>query len=249
MYHLIKYEVRKQILTKIIIVLFLCAFEIMLIISVLSGNKDSITIVNGILKVAAVIGLFYIAFDPIAAFDNDLGKKQGYLLFMTPNSTQRIITAKLLAGAIQFMLYYSLFVGLFTMNNGLLSWSYGTTVNQLDDIFNAFGDVGFSFTEFIVTGIFLLCLWFDVISLTFLSISISYAYISKGKLNTFISILLFIILFIAETLLISGPIMITFDASGSLEASFILLSNLLFVIPAIFNYCSTILTLDKKVSI
>lgn len=249
MINLIKYEIRKQFISKIIIVSSIVIIDIVFLIGILMAKKDIITITNGLLQVISILGILYIAFEPAAVFENDLGKKQGYLLFMTPNSSLKITGAKVLAGAIQLSIVFSLVVGMFTVNDLLLSGYLGNEVHQLDEIFNAFGDIGFSFWEFILTGIMLLFVWFDFITLTFLVTSISYAYIAKGKLNTFFSIVLFVILFIAETIFISGPTALSFSSNSTAEVAFITLSILIFAIPTVINGFFTIVLLDKKVSL
>jgi hypothetical protein len=244
-----KYEVRKQIISKVIILSLLATFEAVFLIGIIIRNMDCITIANGVIKVIVTMGMFYVALEPAIAYENDLGKKQGYLLFMTPNSTALIIGAKLIAGALQLLLLFSLLVGLFTINDALLSGVYGTGFHQLDEVFNAFGDVGFGFSEFLITGLFLLFMWADITTLAFFSISISYSIFAKGKLNSFISILLFIIIFIAEIVVVGMVLIAPFKGVGTVELDFLVVSGLIFIVPAILNYIGATRMLDKKVSL
>lgn len=249
MYHLMKYEVRKQLLSKIIILSLFVLLELFLLFGILLKNNDFITVTNGILKMVAVTGMLYLILEPAIAYEKDLGQKQGYLLFMTPRKNAAIVGAKLLVEALAFGLMFSLIVGVFTMNDSLLSGIYGRDVHQLDAVFNSFGDVGFSFSEYLVTLFFLLFICVDIITTAFLSISISYYYFSKAKINSIFSFALFIILFILEFCVMGFILVSLFNGSGIVKKDIIIFEGMLFLIPAALNFIGTVIMLDKKVSL
>lgn len=249
MLQLIKYEIRRQLFSKVLFFLLLVIMEMLFLFGIYAHNEDIFRSTNRILTLIAFFGMCYIALEPATVYSNDLGRKQGYLLFMTPNSSMRIIGAKIITGAGQIMLFFCIIIGMIKVNDQLLSSFYGYGISQLDCIFNIYGDAGFSLKEFMVTALFVLFMCVDFLTLAFLSISLSCSYLAKGKMNTLISIVIFITLLLIETVVIGITVIQPYNNAASVSVNFILISMLLFVIPAAINLFGTVRLLDRKVSI
>jgi len=251
MLKLMKYEFRKQALSKVIIVLLLLAFEIMFFLGVIASGKNMIMVSNIILQMIMLITFCYLFMEPIASFHSDLGKKQGYLLFMTPRSNYQIVGAKILMGVIQMAIFFVLFIGLFTLNHAVFSWKNGTVSSSpFEENLNAFNDPGFSFREFIAAEVFLVLLLVCFFTLAFLSISISYSFLIKGKLNKFMSFLIFIVLSVIELLAIGLVISSIFENTNVTNFAFVLVNlTIAMALPASINFFMTGRLLDKKMSL
>jgi len=251
MLKLMKYEFRKQALSKAIILLLVLVSELVFFIGVIAKEMNIISASNAILQLILLITIGYLFMDPVSTFHSDLGKKQGYLLFMTPNSNYQIVGAKVLVGAIQMFVSFTLFIGIFSINQVMLSWKYGfTVVHPLEENFNAFGDIGFSFREFAVAAVMLVLFSICFSTLAFLATSISYSIFSKGKLNNFISFLIFIALFVIEMIILGCILVPAFENINVTNAA-ILLTNfsIVMALPIVINYVGVCVVLDKKVSL
>lgn len=249
MINLIKYEIRKQLISKIILFGLLIFFQLWFVIGLLLQNVDLIKVSHALFLLLAVAGMIYLIIEPASVLSSDLGKKQGYLLFMTPNTTVKIIGAKILTGWFPVILFFTIVISFTRLNDIGFSWYLKRNIDSLSDTFNAFGDVGFSVSEFLVTTIFISCIVIDFITLAFLATSISYTYLAKGKVNSFMSIVLFVILFIVESLFFGVIFILPFNGSGNTVTSFIVIVHMLYLIPAILNYYCSVKLIDRRVSL
>lgn len=249
MIKLMKYEIRKQLISKILLLGLLIFVEIVLLFGILIRHEDMMRVAHAVFNVISLFGMLYLIIEPAMVLYSDLGKKQGYLLFMTPNSTAKIIGSKLLIGVIQIIIIFSFMIGLIMINDICLSGYFNKDIDSLSNTFNAFGDVGFSMSEFAVTLQTISLMSFDFITLAFLAICISYSYVSMGKVNSFISVLLFFLIFIIEALAFGILFVMPFNGSGNTMTSFIVVTHLMFVLPAIINYLGIVRLIERRISL
>jgi hypothetical protein len=137
------------------------------------------------------------------------------------------------------------------MNQIIFVQKYGyKMVNQYETTFNSYNDPGFSIREFIVTIIFIIAFSIFLYSIGFITTSIAYTFLSKGKLNSFISFILFFILLIVE-LIVVGMILIPVMDNMKSNNSITVWTNMLIImfIPTIINYIGTCKLLDTKISL
>lgn len=253
MINLMKYEFRKQIFTKIVLIALTAVCEIMFLFAIAIMKDDMIRITNQILWFLFAIGMFDILFETTAVFGNDIGHKQGYLLFMTPNSNYRIAGAKLLTGAVQMFFTFTFFISICAINQELLSFRYQREINQIDQYFNAFGDKGFSFLEYFDTAIFVTIIWIWIMTISFMTISLSHTYLSKANRNLLTNTLIFIGIMFVE-IIVTGLFMLpALDGNTSLMnghvAGYLIIGDLMFILPAVLNFYIVCKLLDKKMNL
>lgn len=97
MLKLMKYEFRKQMFSKIIMLVLAMILEVFFINRVLTNNASGSA--AGVIGLAmlAMLSLGVVAIECIVTYNRDMKTKQGYMLFMMPVSTFEILGAKLLA--------------------------------------------------------------------------------------------------------------------------------------------------------
>ena len=249
MLKLMKYELRKQLISKILLFGLLLFIEITFLLGILIRNEDMIKVTHGLLEIIFIFGMIFMLIEPVMALYSDLGKKQGYLLFMTPNSAKSIVGAKVAMGLLQILILFSFVVGLTSINDLSISWYFNKDINTLSNTFNAFNDAGFSFRELVATFFMLAMISVDFITLAFLAISISYSFISIGKLNSFLSIILFFLLFLIETLVVGVLFIAPTGSFLNATNGLIIISLLVCILPAIGNFLGAVLLIERRISL
>ncbi|MDE7210637.1 MAG: hypothetical protein K2O03_04235, partial [Lachnospiraceae bacterium] len=84
MLKLMKYEFRKQLTTKILLLAVLGLMEIYFLYGILSNNMETTMKAVVFLSVLAFAGIFFVSFECIMTYNNVLRTKQSYMLFMVP---------------------------------------------------------------------------------------------------------------------------------------------------------------------
>lgn len=104
MLKLIKYEFRKTMFSKMILLAITAVFEIIYLAGVFLEREDALGIGVFGLVLCAVVGIMYIGIESINVFHKDLNTKQSYMLFLTPNSSFKILGAKVLENGISILI-------------------------------------------------------------------------------------------------------------------------------------------------
>lgn len=197
MLQLIKYELLKKYKSFII---FMCVFIIVALYTLAAGVSN-----NGFKSAFAFVnfGLFglllllFLLGNNIRIFSHDLKHKTGYMLYLTPNSSYKILGAKLLAIAIEngiFILLYAL-IGLgvlvgFLDNTGELAM----VTRSILDASNI--SITFTFSDFMVAVILLFTIilyWFNFMLSINLSIVMYKSFFSHYKHGFIISLVIFLV--------------------------------------------------------
>ncbi len=144
-----------------------------------------------------VISIFYMV-DIIKMYSDDLNKKSGYMLFMTPNSGYKIIVSKLLTAVIEglaIMLLYFIFI---LINGSYIIFTSGNYVNFKDIIYtiNHLLSGSFGFNLFHVFMVLLTSLLFLISFLTtaYTAMTIRKSIFSEIKFGGALSFLIFLLL-------------------------------------------------------
>ena len=91
MKNLIKYEFRKTWSTKLIILAITAFAELAFLISLYTDQENYTVISIVILTFLAFGGVLFIGIQSIVTMHQDMNTKQGYMLYMTPNSCYKIL--------------------------------------------------------------------------------------------------------------------------------------------------------------
>ena len=109
MLRLVKYEVRRQLFSKILILGSLLVLMAGFFIFYLQGNEAGVGVMVGFLGVETMVVILYAPLECLMTFDKDLNTKQGYLLFLTPEKSTVILGAKLLVSFVQTVVLCGIF--------------------------------------------------------------------------------------------------------------------------------------------
>lgn len=100
-----KYEFRKNAFTLAVMGVIFVIAEVMFLIGVGAENGKLFGIGMTVLVLIGFVGSVYILINGVGAYSRDLKDKSGYLVFMTPISTYKVIGAKLLMILVEILVF------------------------------------------------------------------------------------------------------------------------------------------------
>ncbi|MCD7763729.1 MAG: hypothetical protein LUI14_11160 [Lachnospiraceae bacterium] len=101
---LMKYEFRKTMFSKIVLLVITGVLEIVFLAGVFLNWDNGLGLGTIGLTLCAIIGIFYIGIESLMVFHRDLNTKQSYMLFLTPYNSYQILGAKVLENGISIFL-------------------------------------------------------------------------------------------------------------------------------------------------
>lgn len=114
MLKVMKYEFRKGLAMKGIMLGVLFALAVLYTFSLMMSGADSTGSFVGmtvfLTVVVCLFAYFFVAFENVFSLYQEINSDRGYMLFMTPNSSYKIIAAKVLTGLIQMIVMILIFL-------------------------------------------------------------------------------------------------------------------------------------------
>ena len=182
MKNLLKYEFRKTLLTKLVILGITVVAQLIYLAGIWGKDREG-TVIAGMLLLffTATFGILFIGLQSVITLHRDMNTKQSYMLFMTPNSCYKILGAKVLENGFSILIR-----------------RYG----QVDSLYEAFQSIlrtfGWDFkldAGYLASICFsLLSGWFATITAAFLADVVSSALLNGKKYNYLVSFVLFLAL-------------------------------------------------------
>ena len=198
MLRLLKYELRKTLFAKLILLAITVVAEAIFLAGYWRDHENTLVTGAVLLFIIAVTGIALMGILSLVTLHKDMNTKQGYMLFMTPNSCYKILGAKviecglslLLAGAFFFglgMLDFDLLLGRREANRQL--WEFFTAMLQNIDSRIVLDAPTVSALVF-----FSLSIWLCIVTTAYLSDVISSSLLNGRKGNLVITFILFLAL-------------------------------------------------------
>lgn len=230
MLKLMKYEFRKTLFSKYVILIFTLLSEILFIYGVLA-NKEELYVWGIIaLMMCAMIGMFFIGIESILVMQQDLNTKQSYMLFLTPHSSYEILGAKILQNGLAVFIAGVLFGILAVADISFLIIRMEGLKAMLDFVNMALAqinmDIHITRTEGFLGLFASLSSWLNMIVNGYLAVVLSATLFAGKKLSHLLSFLIYVVLVFLEGKLLSFlP-----EMSGlSMELAMMIASNLLLI--------------------
>lgn len=201
MWKLMKYEMRKTWMTKVILLLITAVAEIGFLIGLYAEKEGTLAASVFILMMLAFGGVLVMGLESILTLHRDMNTRQSYMLFMTPNSCYKILGAKVLECGASILLAGAFYFALGALDVTLILAKSG----ELDKVWKMLQEL---LTNFTVEGrpiqidirtagaisCMLLSSWMATITTAYLADVISAALLNGRKYNGLISFLLFLAL-------------------------------------------------------
>ncbi len=250
---LIKYEFRKQLMSKLVVGFVVIALQLLYLAGVIFDKGDWAAIGLGGTMIVAVISLLYFSFESIVTYSNDLKTKQSYMLFLTPRNMFQIVGAKLATTVLQIFVCGCAFAAIGIGDVVLLCAKKGDIKEFLDVLkgfFHALTGVEIRLVEVIYVILMLLIAWLVFIALAMLAITLSTTLLSTWKLKGIVSVIIYFVLdwCVAKVATLVTP-------TGFLEGEYIVVNTEawafigVYAAALVLSYVGTALLLDKKVSV
>lgn len=250
MLKLMKYELRKQAFSKLIILIIAGLGEIMFFTGFVLDKENTMGLAIGLLIMFTFGALFFIAFESILTYYNDLRQKQSYMLFLTPSSSYSIVGAKVISSGVQVILSGIAFALIFVIDASALLAKY-SSLQELRDMIHQFVKLQFNVNVnarvVILVVLVLLISWISIITLAFFSITLSTTFLADKKGKALISFIIFIIL----NVIINKFNNLINDIHGiGTNISFALIAALIvYTIVTVITFLATSWMLERKVSV
>lgn len=195
--NLIKYEWRKQRLTRILILASLLAFIVLFLIGGLIKNETIVAVSILIITFAGMFGIFYVGIENLVILNRDLKTKQSYMLWMVPHSTYEILGAKLIAGILQMVFVFLAFfaAGVVTVTVTAASeGSLGDLLRSLGRLFKEVTNSNVDWGAFFGVCLLLLISWINVMMVGFLAIILTRTVLLNARFGGVIAVIVFFLI-------------------------------------------------------
>lgn len=255
MLKLIKYEFRKNLYGMCAMLGLLVGVQLYFMYAYfIADNRNKAMGAAGGLFLAAIICFFMVFSLGIMTYSKELSSKTSYLVFMTPNKAGKIIGSKLIYTLIDGILIAALLLVLGLVDMNLLLKLFDEEVSMLEMILDMLHTFGFNMVSiaYNITSSFIsfLILFFMVVTLAYLSITLTATVLQNRKIKGLISIVLFIAVLIGVTKL--GSLMPTLfeEPESMFQASIHYLPEMAFyLVIMIGSIIGTAQLLERKVSL
>lgn len=248
MKNLIKYEFRKTWTSKAIILAIAAVAEIAFLLTLYLDDERSNALSIILLTMLAFGGVLFIGIQSIMTMHQDMNTKQGYMLYMTPNSCYKILGGKVIENGLSMFLAGAFFFALGALDVTLLFGHHGE-LRQLQQMFSEIMEslrMEFTFdtATMIALTVNFLFTWLSMVMTAYLADVVSVCLLAGKRYNGWVSLLLFLLLswlvsFIQQTVTSSmtlSPALLYTDAAVAAVCSVVM-------------YFVTAFLMDKRLSV
>lgn len=198
MLKLMKYEMRKTMVVKLVLFGLAVVVEAFFLSMLSKGNPEKEGIAITLLVLLGLFGIIFMGVQSILTLHRDMNTRQGYMLFMTPNSSYRILGAKLLEAALATVIAAAFFFALGYLDVRLLlsqNQSVDETLSFLKEIVTSMeSSIKFDLQGILRFVIVMLCSWLYTLSLGYLASVLGSSLLNGKRGGMLICFLLFVAL-------------------------------------------------------
>ncbi len=195
MFNLLKYELRKTIGLKGIILILVAIMQVAFLIG-LYGEYDNMLVISifgltfGTFASLIVIGLY-----SIFLLSKDLNTKQSYMLFMTPNNSYKILGAKVIENSLSIIITGAFFILLGAIDISLGFAKYGS-LEDIIEFFNYFlTDLQQITPETVIASVSNgIISWIFIVTTAFFAVVLCATLFNGKRHNGLLSFIVFIVL-------------------------------------------------------
>ena len=197
MLRLLKYELRKTMLSKLILLCVTLIAQAVFLTGLWGNRERPLAIGAVLLFFVAVTGIALMGILSVATLHRDMNTKQGYMLFMTPNSCYKILGAKVIECGLSLLIAGAFFFALGWLDFSLL---LGKGANQqiwdmVKEVIRAINDQIKLDASHISALVFsVLAAWLCTVTTAYLADVVSSSLLNGKKGNGIVTFLLFLAL-------------------------------------------------------
>jgi len=249
---LIKYEFKKQMLSKIIVGVLALICQLVMLVGVFADKPDWGALGFGGMTLLAFAALFYFSFETVVTYSNDLKTKQSYMLFLVPRNMYQVVGAKMITTIAQIFVAGIAFMALLLGNLFLVSARDGE-IEEFIKLMKMFIEFVSGVNVDVTTVVYVICsmlvVWIEFVLMAMLAITLSTTLFANKRYKGVISFGIYIGLeFVlgkiadwASNGAMSGEVL-TLDAMAWVYMG-------VYVVAMVLCFFGTAWLLDKKISV
>lgn len=235
MLKLMKYELRKTLTVKLVILALTLVLEAVFLFG-LYGHKDSAVYTGVILLcIMSFTGVFAIGVQSVLTLHRDMNTKQSYMLFMTPNSYAKILGSKVVECGLSVLIAGAFYFALGALDIKLLMGNYAGLEELMDvveSLITSFTNVIRFDLDWLLTITFLgLCAFLRTVTAAYFAVTVAASLLNGKKIALFIGFLIFCALNFAVSYLFSlFPDFTSYNAAHLVQSGYELVISTVFYI-------------------
>lgn len=232
---LLKYEFRKTLGAKLILLAITFIAEVIFLVGFWANKETPLVIGAALLFMIATTSITLMGILSLVTLHRDMNTKQSYMLFMTPNSCYKILGAKVLECGLSVLLAGAFYFGLGMLDFNILLGKEGNRriwdiIMEMLRILN----IELKVSNIAALIFFLLTSWLSTVTTAYLADVISSSLLYSKKWNLLITFLIFLVLSyitgrISMLANVENDIIMTFVWRGVIALGF---SGIMYVITA-----------------
>ncbi len=194
---LIKYEMKKQRGSRMVILISLIVGIIAYCVSLITGNEYMMGLIIVFGVCAAILVFFYTGIESVLVLNRDLKTKQSYMLWMLPRSIWEILGAKFLSALLQMAIVYGAFciaIGLGIVGAVIRFEGFAALADLVQTASRTFVKGGVQWTDFIWLAVYLFICWSQTIMIGFLAVIMSRTVLIRSRFAGLLSVILFFVI-------------------------------------------------------
>lgn len=249
---LIKYELKKQMLSKIVVGVLAAICEAIFFVGLIIDKEEWAGVGLGVLFILGFASLFYFSFETIITYSNDLKTKQSYMLFLIPRNMYQVVGAKMITTLLQILLFGAAFMAIIIGDVFAVCARYGEIKDLIEVLKMMFEEIaGFNVNmeEVIFVICTLLVVWIEFILMCMLAITLSTTLFANKRYKGVISFGIYIVF---ELLLAKVADLVT---KGTMSGENLEVNAMawifigVYAVAMVLCYFGTTWLLDKKISV
>ena len=203
---LMKYELRKTLFSKLILLAVTAVAEAAFLAGVFLKWDNGLGAGISVLMLCAMIGIFYIGIESLLVFHRDLNTKQSYMLFLTPKSSWQILGAKVLENGISIFITGLFFAALAAIDVSVAVLYIGglqeflDTVSRVTSMFRF--EISVSSGDILIVFFSILSSWLMTITTGYLAIVLAATVLAGKRFSGLASFGLYLLITFGESELI-----------------------------------------------
>ncbi|MDO5436094.1 MAG: hypothetical protein Q4G19_06970 [Clostridia bacterium] len=246
MLKLFKYEMRKTLMPKLIMLGLFVVLQGFLLYTISQGKEESTLMIAVLTVFASFLAVFFIGIYSIVTLHHDINSKQGYMLFMTPNSTYKILGAKVLECTVSVLLAGAVFFGICLLDLKLIMNKF-PKLSDIQELFEMMKqvanlEINIDMAKALTFVFETVIEWVETVVLAFFADVLATSLLKGKKLGGLLAFLLFIVLSTLAGKLVSL-------VSGAVPSQTLLLKSIAVLAVCIAGWIATARLMEKKLSV
>lgn len=251
MLKLMKYEFRKQMFSKMVIAIILGVLVGYFAVMNIMDKEQNAAVALGLMFFVMMVAAFYVSMESLVVYSKDLKTKQSYMLFLVPQSSYKILGAKMISAVLQIFFTMAIYIATLGLCGMIYLMKYSDIKQMLEflkEIFEASFDMQIDFWLVFKVLSTTFILWVFIVILGIFAETLMNTVLTRGKLTSFLSVVMYIFIFWAVARVESGIYdgMIAANISNAVANAIVIIY---YLVVDVALYIASAWLIDKKLSV